>query len=71
MALPPISILHHICEKIKMKNSTLFLGMTALCIASKTLFGADIAINIAQGALAGIAIYYIIKERKERNGENK
>lgn len=45
--------------------------MAALCITSKTLFGADIAINIAQGALAGIAIYYIIKERKERNGENK
>ena len=54
-----------------MKNSTLFLGMAALCMASKTLFGADIAINIAQGALASIAIYYIIKERKERNGQNK
>ena len=54
-----------------MKNSTLFLSMAALCIASKTLLGAEIAVNIVQGVLAGIAIYYVVKERKERNEQNK
>ena len=49
-----------------MKNSSLFLGLTAICFASRVTLGTDVAISIMQGALAGIAIYYVRKEWRQR-----
>ena len=54
-----------------MKNSTLFLGLTLISWGTNSLLDAGIAINIMQGLLGAITIYYVVKEMRTRNEHNR
>ena len=63
--MPPISILQHICKERNEKFNIIFrtdinkLGNTAW-------LDAGIAINIMQGLLGAITIYYVVKEMRAK-----
>ena len=54
-----------------MKNSTLFLGLTLIGWGTNSLLDAGIAINIMQGLLGAITIYYVVKEMRARNEHHR
>ena len=68
--MPPISILQHICKE-RNEKFNIILGLTLISWGTNSLLDAGIAINIMQGLLGAITIYYVIKEMRARNEHHR